>query len=134
MMPTLSRKAGLSQVYTNHCVRTSTVTALHKAGIEGRIICQLTKHKNESSLAHYVSGSSSAQKRECSEILSGSLIRGQPRSSSTLVRHQNSTITNSAAANSSRNEYLILAQCLCSYRNFKHFQLLTALSISCNSH
>ena len=29
MMPTLSRKAGLSQVYTDHCVRASTVTALH---------------------------------------------------------------------------------------------------------
>ena len=100
MMPILSRKAGLPQVYTNHCVRASTVTALHKAEIEGRRICELTKHKNESSLAHYVDGSSSAQKRECSEILSGSLIGGQPRSSSTLVRHQNSTITNSAAANS----------------------------------
>ena len=100
MIPTLSRKAGLSQVYTNHCVRASTVTALYKAGIEGRRICQLTKHKNESSLAHYVNGSSSAQKRECSEILSGSLIGGQPRSSSTLVQHQNSTITNSTAANS----------------------------------
>ena len=100
MMATLSRKAGLSQVYTNHCVRASAVTAFHKAEIEGRRICQLTKHKNESSLAHYVSGSSRAQKRECSEILSGSLIGGQPRSSSTLVRHQNSTITNSAAANS----------------------------------
>ena len=102
MMPTLSRKAGLSQVYTNHCVKTSIVTALHKAGIERRRICQLKKHKNENSLAHYVSGSSSAQKRECSDILSGSFIGGQPRSSSTLVRHQNSTIKNSAAANSAR--------------------------------
>ena len=81
IMPTLSKKAGISQIYTNHCVRASTVTALHKAGIEGRRICQLTKHKNESSLAHCVSGSSRAQKRECSEILSGSLIGGQPRSS-----------------------------------------------------
>ena len=35
MMPTLPRKAGLSQVYANHCVRASTVTALDKAGIEG---------------------------------------------------------------------------------------------------
>ena len=78
MMPTLSRKAGLSQVYTNRCVRASTVTVLHKAGIEWRRICQPTKHKNESSLAHYVSGSSSAEKRECSEILSVSLIRGNP--------------------------------------------------------
>ena len=57
MMPTLLRKAGLSQVYTNHCVRASTVTALHKAGIEGQRICQLMKHKNENSLADYVSGS-----------------------------------------------------------------------------
>ena len=29
MMPTLSRKARFSQVYTNHCVRASTVTALY---------------------------------------------------------------------------------------------------------
>ena len=108
MMPILSRKAGLSQVYTNHCVRASTVAALHKAGIEGQRICELTKHNNESSLAQYVDGSSSAQKRECSEILSGSLIGGQPHSSSTLVRHQNSTITSSAAANSAHQGMSIL--------------------------
>ena len=65
-------------------------------------ICQLAKYKNESSLAHYVSGFSSAWKRDCSEILSGSLIGGQPHSSSTLFLHQNSAIANSAATNSSR--------------------------------
>ena len=69
MMPTLSRKAGLSQVYTSHCVIASTVAALHKAGIEGRRICQLTKHENESSLTHYLGSSSSAQKTESSENL-----------------------------------------------------------------
>ena len=41
IIPTLSRKAALSQVYTNHCVRASTVTALQRAGIEGRRIYQL---------------------------------------------------------------------------------------------
>ena len=36
IMHILSRKAGLSQVYTNHCVRASTVTALHKLELRGK--------------------------------------------------------------------------------------------------
>ena len=46
MIHILSRKAGLSQVYINHCVKASTATALYKAGIVGRRICQLMNHKN----------------------------------------------------------------------------------------
>ena len=63
LMPKISKKAGLSQVYTAHCVRASTITALHQAGVE-------SKHKNEQSLTSYIKDSSASQKRACSDILS----------------------------------------------------------------
>ena len=49
-MPRISKKAGLSKVYTCHCVRASTVTTLFHSGIDTRRICSITKHKNEASL------------------------------------------------------------------------------------
>ena len=55
LMPKISKKAGLSQVYTAHCVRASTVTRLHQAGIDAKQICAITKHKNEQSLTSYLS-------------------------------------------------------------------------------
>ena len=53
-MPRISKKAGLSKVYTCHCVRASTVTTLFLSGIDTRKICSITKHKNEASLSSYV--------------------------------------------------------------------------------
>lgn len=69
MMQNISKKAGLSREYTNHCVRASTVTALYQAGVDSHQICLLTKHKNENSLKHYINGSTSEQKRHCSSVL-----------------------------------------------------------------
>ena len=70
-MPRISRKAGLSQVYTAHCVRASTIKSLHQAGVDAKQICAITKRKNEQSLNSYIQDtedSSSAQKRACSTI------------------------------------------------------------------
>ena len=39
IMKCLSQKAGLSYMYTNHCVRASTVTTLYRAGIDTQQIC-----------------------------------------------------------------------------------------------
>ena len=50
LMPKISKKAGLSQVYTAHCVRASTITSLHQAGVDAKQICAVTKHNNEQSL------------------------------------------------------------------------------------
>ena len=47
IMKRMSKKAGLSQEYTCHSVRASTITILGHAGIESRNICNITKHKNE---------------------------------------------------------------------------------------
>ena len=72
-MKTISSKAGLSQVYTNHCVRASNVTKLYQAGVDAQQICSITKHKNERTLSHYISSSSEEQKRKASRILSSAL-------------------------------------------------------------
>ena len=69
MMERISIKAELSERYTNHCIRASTVT-LFQHGVDARKICVITKHKDERSLTNYISETTSAQKRECSQILS----------------------------------------------------------------
>ena len=59
----------LLQIYTSHCVRASTITRLFQAGIPVKQICAITKHKNESSLNHYISGMSTEQKKQCGAVL-----------------------------------------------------------------
>ena len=73
MMQRISKKAGLSCVYTCHSVRASTITNLFHAGVSTQSIIAITKHKNTSSLGHYIGGLSSGQKRECASILTASL-------------------------------------------------------------
>ena len=74
IMKEISKKAGLSQIYTSHCVRASTVTHLYQAGVDTQQICTITKHKNESTLSHYISSTSDEQKRSTSRLLSKSLV------------------------------------------------------------
>ena len=69
MMKTISRKAGLSQSYTCHCIRASTITRLFQAGVSAKDICSLTKHKNEMSLNPYIGGLSKKQKTHMEGIL-----------------------------------------------------------------
>ena len=78
LMKRLSKKAGLSQDYTAHSVRASTVTILGHAGVQPMQICNITKHKNELSLKHYCTDMSNDQKQECSNILSKALVVQDP--------------------------------------------------------
>ena len=52
MMQRISKDAGLSQIYTNHCIRATVITSLDHAGVEGRHIQQVSRHKSISSLQH----------------------------------------------------------------------------------
>ena len=70
MMERISIKAELSERCTNHCIRASTVTSSFQRGVDARKICATTKHNDERSLFHYISETTSAQKRECSKMLS----------------------------------------------------------------
>ena len=68
-MSDLSKRAELSVVYTNHCLRATSATVLSHSGAEGREIIAFTGHKQESSLRPYVAGPSDSRKREMSDIL-----------------------------------------------------------------
>jgi len=53
-MKELSTGAGLSQEYTNHCIRATAITALRHAGFEARNIMTAPGHRNEASVKSYV--------------------------------------------------------------------------------
>ena len=69
MMKKISERLHLSQTYTNHCIRATTVTELAKKGFEARQIMRVTGHKCESSLRSYDRDNSTLQKRLISESL-----------------------------------------------------------------
>ena len=70
----ISSKAELSERYTNHSIRASTITALYQRGVDAKQICAITKHKVERSLSHYISQTTSEQKRQCSRLLQDSRL------------------------------------------------------------
>ena len=89
MMSTISRKAELSQVFTNHCLRATAATALSQSGMERSVIKTITGHRHASSLDPYIQVTPTATKHRCSEILSN--------------YSHNSDITSSGAASTSQS-------------------------------
>ena len=78
MMPDISRVAGLSKRYTNHCIRATSIQTLDRAGFEARHITRITGHKSESSIKSYSKRLSENTKRLMSSTLckpTGALIR-----------------------------------------------------------
>ena len=69
-MKRISDCAHLSMTYTNHSVRATAITVMYQGGVDTKQICNITKHKTEESLKHYIDGQSAEQKRRCSEVLS----------------------------------------------------------------
>ena len=74
MMQRISEKCRLSKIYTCHSVRASCISVLFQAGVSTEKIISITRHKNNSSLKHYISGMSNEQKEHCSSILSSSVF------------------------------------------------------------
>uniref|UniRef100_A0A4W3GCH0 ZMYM2-like/QRICH1 C-terminal domain-containing protein n=1 Tax=Callorhinchus milii TaxID=7868 RepID=A0A4W3GCH0_CALMI len=68
MMPRISIAARLSQRYTNHSLRTTTVRLLCDAGLGAREIMALTGHRSESSIRNYW-GAAEFQYRAWSDML-----------------------------------------------------------------
>ncbi|KAK7089520.1 uncharacterized protein [Littorina saxatilis] len=69
MMPRISQRLGLSERYTNHSVRATTVSVLADNGVEAREIMRITDHKNEGSLRSYNTDSTDSRKRAYSSFL-----------------------------------------------------------------
>ena len=68
-MPQMSKLYGLSQRYTNHCVRVTSAQLLHDQQFEGRHIIRVTGHKNETSVKCYGRKLSFSRIRSISETL-----------------------------------------------------------------
>jgi hypothetical protein len=73
MMARISRKAGTSVMYTNHCLRATTVTVLDTAGVPSRHIMNVTGHRSENSLKTYSHRSSENMKNHMSSTISKSV-------------------------------------------------------------
>eukprot|EP00117_Sycon_ciliatum_P015132 scpid84387/ scgid15106/ len=56
MMRRLSEASNLSQSYTNHCLRATSITLMKFAGIEDRKIMAVSGHKNVQSLQAFKIG------------------------------------------------------------------------------
>ena len=69
MMVRISKDAGLSKIYTNHCLRATCISILDREGFENRDICQISGHANESSLASYTGRVTSSRKQQMSDAL-----------------------------------------------------------------
>lgn len=69
MMKTMSIEGGLSQVYTNHCLRNTCVNALEGAGYEVKDIMRVTGHKHQASLAPYLGKPSTEKVKSMSNAI-----------------------------------------------------------------
>ena len=118
LMENISSKAELSERYTNHCIRASTITALYQRGVDAKQICAITKHKDERSLSHYISQTTSEQKRQCSRLLQEAFYGHSPTQtsqdsrSSTHSEGENTGRTGEVTSVSQtlQNHFLSLAQ------------------------
>ena len=79
-MKKLSINAGLSKVYTNHCIRATVVTELDKKGFEARDIMATTGHRSETSIKSYASKCPDNKRRAMSEALAKPFV--DPKKSS----------------------------------------------------
>ena len=68
MLVRISKAADLSQRYTNHCLRATSITILKTTGFDDRAVCRLTGHKNAQSLESYC-GASESEKKSLAEAL-----------------------------------------------------------------
>ena len=80
MMKTISVDAGLSQIYTNHCIRATCITTLDEVGFPARHIMSVSGHRSEASVRSY-SKTKIGTKRRISDALSELTETDQERSS-----------------------------------------------------
>ena len=105
MMPSISKSAELSIRYTNHCLRTTSVTVLDNAQFPDRHIMTVSGHKSETSLKQYSHHTSETTKRSMSTTLNRCLgldVRSQTSTSNSTVISP-TTVATVASADVSEN-------------------------------
>lgn len=90
-MKIISEKADLSQLYTNHCIRATCITALDDSGVEARHIMSISGHKSETSIKSYSRNVSENKKHEMYAVLQKSLhtVAGNADNSNEIVGQVN---------------------------------------------
>ena len=68
-MKTLSERAKLSRMYTNHCIQASVVTKLDTEGFEARHIMAVSSHKSEQSIKSYAAKCPENKRKEMFDAL-----------------------------------------------------------------
>lgn len=68
-MKTISTKAELSQVYTNHSIRATCISTLDNKGMEARHIMSISGHKSETSIKSYSRNVSEEKTHEMCVVL-----------------------------------------------------------------
>jgi hypothetical protein len=91
-MKTLSKLAGLSITYTNHCLRATCITTLDKQGFEARQIMSVSGQKSETSIRSYSRHVSEQKKREMSLALSNHMT-GTVNEANAVSKEQENMIT-----------------------------------------
>lgn len=69
MMNEIFVDAGLSQIFTNHCVRSTAVTVLDEGGIPIHRIMQTSGHRNPNSVQLYCDRQTLEKEKQCSDVL-----------------------------------------------------------------
>lgn len=72
-MVNIFKAAGLWKVYTNHSIRSASITALNESGFEGRKIKTISKHKSLQSSESYANDTSLPERKSISAILASTL-------------------------------------------------------------
>ncbi|XP_078000697.1 uncharacterized protein LOC144453313 isoform X2 [Glandiceps talaboti] len=98
-MKTISKEAGLSQIYTNHCIRATTCKLLDDAGFDTQHIMFVSGHVNKASVKSYTTQPSTGQQRQLSSTLSGSVYGNPTTSSCNIVGHSPRSTSNVNRAN-----------------------------------
>ena len=103
MLAKLSVKYKLSQRYTNHCLRVTSLQALDDNNVDGRHIIRVSGHKSQESIKTYARKLSAARKRNISAILSSTFDNNNDNENLTPPQMKEAKLDATTAACSSRS-------------------------------
>ena len=102
-MKIISKKAGLSQIYTNHCIRATVITTLDDKGFEARHIMATTGHKSESSIRSYAKKCPPQKRRKISDALASNLHTEGKENETKKAKNQETSMVPVAQSATSEN-------------------------------
>lgn len=122
LMKRISLDAGLSKVYTNHCIRATSITVLSHAGVEAQQIQSVSGHKSVESLKHYIQAPAQHQKKSMSTILHDygthdKITPPAPQSTANITEHDNSLATITPPTSKNENTTVDVSKCSNAFTN-----------------